>query len=460
MAQLGSSVVYGDLSVTGSITKAGIEVLVKNTAITAATKCKITYDANGLVTAGANLEASDLPSHTHNYAGLASGASAGGKAASAATADSATSATNSTWATKIGSSSSHPAIGGTTTPIYVASDGVITALSYTIAKSVPSDAKFTDTDTKNTAGTTEKASTKLFLAGATSQADNPQTYSNAKCYVGTDNCLYSNGTVVSVNGHTHSYAGSSSAGGAADSVAKSLTLKIKTGSTEGTDLYTFNGSGAKTLDIKAGSNISLTAAAGSVTIANTYSYTHPSDGSNTGNFGPSADATPGSGGTFSVPYISVNSLGHVTAASTKTITMPTVTDTKNTAGATDSSSTLYLIGATSQAANPQTYSNSSVYATNGSMYASSFNATSALDRKRDIQSIDFNAVDLINTVNIVKFKFKNDVENNQKVGFIADYTDPLFATKRQDTMDLYNCTGILMKAVQELSKEIEKLKKR
>ncbi|MDR2718445.1 MAG: hypothetical protein LBB89_10360 [Treponema sp.] len=33
----------------------------KNTAITGATKTKITYDAKGLVTAGANLEASDIP---------------------------------------------------------------------------------------------------------------------------------------------------------------------------------------------------------------------------------------------------------------------------------------------------------------------------------------------------------------------------------------------------------------
>ena len=37
------------------------------------------------------------------------------------------------------------AVGGTTTPVYIASDGKATALSYTIAKSVPSDAVFTDT---------------------------------------------------------------------------------------------------------------------------------------------------------------------------------------------------------------------------------------------------------------------------------------------------------------------------
>lgn len=51
-------------------------------------------------------------------------------------------------------------------------------------------------DTKNTAGSTEQASTKLYLVGAKSQAANPQTYSNAKCYIGTDNCLYSNNTKV------------------------------------------------------------------------------------------------------------------------------------------------------------------------------------------------------------------------------------------------------------------------
>ena len=47
-------------------------------------------------------------------------------------------------------------------------------------------------------------------------------------------------------------------------------------------------------------------------------------------------------------------------------------DTKNTAGSTNSTSKLFLIGATSQGTNPQTYSNSSVYTTNGTLYATSF----------------------------------------------------------------------------------------
>ena len=44
---------------------------------------------------------------------------------------------------------------------------------------------------------------------------------------------------------------------------------------------------------------------------------------------------------------------------------PADNDTKNTAGSTDTSSKIFLIGATSQAANPQTYSDNEIYATSG-----------------------------------------------------------------------------------------------
>lgn len=43
----------------------------------------------------------------------------------------------------------------------------------------------------------------------------------------------------------------------------------------------------------------------------------------------------------------------------------TNSDTKNTAGSTDTSSKIFLIGATSQASSPQTYSDNEVYVTNG-----------------------------------------------------------------------------------------------
>lgn len=50
-------------------------------------------------------------------------------------------------------------------------------------------------------------------------------------------------------------------------------------------------------------------------------YTHPSDGAS-GYYGQSTNISPGVGGTFSDPYIHVNSKGHVDAAITRTITLP------------------------------------------------------------------------------------------------------------------------------------------
>lgn len=48
----------------------------------------------------------------------------------------------------------------------------------------------------------------------------------------------------------------------------------------------------------------------------------PASGATAGSYGPSANASPAHSGTFSVPYITVNAKGQVTAISTKTITLP------------------------------------------------------------------------------------------------------------------------------------------
>ena len=137
--------------------------------------------------------------------------------------------------------------------IFDGTTGKVKASGYTIAKSVPANALFTDTtystvgtngttglikngssvtstsgltacpiingvpyykapstttdnDTKNTAGTTNNTGRKMYLVGATSQAANPQTYSNSNCYIGTDNCLYSGGNKV-LTSFTESYKG-------------------------------------------------------------------------------------------------------------------------------------------------------------------------------------------------------------------------------------------------------------
>lgn len=119
---------------------------------------------------GANLKSVTVPDNNTTYTMGTSGNTvtltpSSGTAQSitvpyATSAGSATSATSATTATKLGSST----VGGTTTPIYL-NGGTPTALGYTIAKSVPSDAKFSDTWTA--------------MVGATSSADGSVGYVNA-----------------------------------------------------------------------------------------------------------------------------------------------------------------------------------------------------------------------------------------------------------------------------------------
>ena len=63
---------------------------------------------------------------------------------------------------------------------------IIQDSGYTIATSVPANAVFTDT--KNTAGSTNTTD-KLFLVGAKTQGNNPQTYSNENIYIQDGNKL-------------------------------------------------------------------------------------------------------------------------------------------------------------------------------------------------------------------------------------------------------------------------------
>jgi hypothetical protein len=70
--------------------------------------------------------------------------------------------------------------------------------------------------------------------------------SRTKLYIDTELAKKANSS------HTHNYASSSSAGGAATSANKvnnNLIVKLNGGSTEGTNLFTFNGSAAKTINI-------------------------------------------------------------------------------------------------------------------------------------------------------------------------------------------------------------------
>ena len=97
------------------------------------------------------------------------------------------------------------AYAGTLTSYSKASSASAVAATDTISAAIGKLEKALDnyptTDTKNTAGSTNSTS-KIYLVGATSQAANPQTYSNSSCYA-SGGYLYSNSKKVSVEGHTH-----------------------------------------------------------------------------------------------------------------------------------------------------------------------------------------------------------------------------------------------------------------
>lgn len=67
------------------------------------------------------------------------------------------------------------------------------------------------------------------------------------------------------------------------------------------------------------------------------------------------------------------------------------TDTKNTAGSTNTDSKIFLVGTTSQAANSQTYSDSDTYVTNGTLRTGKVNILDkvTLQYNSTAESLDF-----------------------------------------------------------------------
>lgn len=173
------------------------------------------------------------------------------------------------YATSAGSASSAAALtsnaGSSTQPVYF-SGGKPVACSYTLGKSVPADALFTDHTYENMKGATSSAAGSAGLVPAPNigeqlkflRADGAwviptnTTYSvGTSSYLGitklytetgsaTDGTITQNAITTALNGksatgHTHNYAGSSSAGGNANAAVKLATArKIGSASFDGT----------------------------------------------------------------------------------------------------------------------------------------------------------------------------------------------------------------------------------
>ena len=93
--------------------------------------------------------------------------------------------------------------------------------------------------------------------------------------------------------------------------------------------------------------------------------------------------------------------------------------------------------------------------------ASGWQQGSKRDMKENIYSLEKDVLPIINSVDIVSFNLKSDRGKEERYthyGFIADDTAEELSTPFHDRMDYGSCIGILIKAVQELSAEVEELK--
>ena len=189
-------------------------------------------------------------SHTHNYAGSSSAGGAATTAVALTTSD-----------------------GTATKPVYF-SNGKPVACTYTLGKSVPSDAVFTDTHY-----------TTHLIAGASATATANASATNGKVYLN----LLDNTTIR--------------------------------------ESHNIVGSGATTVTCDANGKITIDTTSSS--------YTHPTYTAITGK--PTANQTPGFGQTFTISQITTDSLGHVTGATDRTVKIPNATMGAASASAAGSS---------------------------------------------------------------------------------------------------------------------------
>ena len=245
-----------------------------------------------------------------------------GNAATATSATSATSATTAATASQLDSSLDK---GSATNPIYF-SGGKPVACTYSLNKTVPSDAVFTDTHHQ----------AMIVLGNSASDTTSRANLANGNVYLN----VVENGSVRS----SHKIYGNG--GDAATSVTTDSSGNLYISAT----------------------NTKYSGTSGRIVLSGT-AFDLASGVVTAGSAGPTAAVTGNEGNTIAVPRITVDTYGRVTALTSYNLTNK---DTKDTAGISNSTAKMYLIGGASQSTSPdKTYSNSNIYATDGALVTKS-----------------------------------------------------------------------------------------
>jgi len=231
-----------------------------------------------------------------------------------------------------------------------------------------------DNDTKNTTGA-DNTTSKIFLVGPTAQTSSngsARTYSNVNCYA-SGGKLYSNGSEVLTSHQSVTDGNPTLSWGTKSTVATigSTEIHVTMPANPNTDRYHTTGSWSD-----------LTYTATAVNSAGALAFTIPTGTTATtvalGNHTHTTSIAT-STGTNKITLSAATKYAITAGGTSYVFTTPTDNDTKNTAGSTDTSSKIFLIGATSQAANPQTYSDDQVYTTSGTLQANIVSATAGVN---------------------------------------------------------------------------------
>ena len=218
----------------------------------------------------------------------------------------------------------------------------------------------------------------------------------------------------------------------------------------------YDGSGNLTINIPSGgmSSVSWSDISGKPSTFTPSAHTHSA-----------SDITSG---TLALARIPTGTTSTTVALGNHTHSEYSTTDTKNTAGSTNTSSKLFLIGATSQAANPITYSNSSVYTINSELHASKMYATDGFYETSDARlktfGEDIKALEVVSELPTKYFTWKSDESKTEHIGTSAQEIQKLYpdlVTENEDgvlSVDYARLSIIALAAIKELKAQIDELK--